>query len=154
MFMSSTMFYYFNTILIYKSRLGLDPRISSSITEKVALTITPLEWLVAMHVTFDKNTGRKTFKIKWIFASNLILSILKLYRAWVLCTSSLDSNCKGNSITRNAWSQMFQTRKIRALKKRIDSNGKKNMDSNGRYGPGHLSNVIKNTLQAIDLFHF
>ena len=154
MFMSSTMFYYFNTILIYKSRLGLDPRIASSITEKVALTITPLEWLVAMHVTFDKNTGGKTFKIKWIFASNLILSILKLYRAWVLCTSSLDSNCKGNSITRNAWSQMFQTRKIRALKKRIDSNGEKNMDSNGRYGPGHISNVIKNTLQAIDLFYF
>ena len=154
MFMSATMSYYFNTILIYKSRLGLDPQIASSITEKAVLTITPLEWLVAMYVIFDKITGGKTFKIKWIFPSNLILSILKLYRARVLCTSSLDSNCKGNSITQNAWSQMFQAPKIRALKKRIDSNGKKKMDSNCRYGPGHVSNVIKNILQAIDLFYF
>ena len=30
-----------------------------------------------MHVIFEKNTGGKTSKIKWLFASNLILSILK-----------------------------------------------------------------------------
>ena len=30
-----------------------------------------------MHVIFGKNTGGKTSKIKWLFASNLILSILK-----------------------------------------------------------------------------
>ena len=41
--MSSTMSYYFNTILIYKFRLGLNPQIASSITGKVVLTITPLE---------------------------------------------------------------------------------------------------------------
>ena len=44
---------------------------------KSCLTITPLEWLVAMNIFFDKNTGGKTFKTKWIFASNLISSILK-----------------------------------------------------------------------------
>ena len=49
----------------------------SSITGKVVLTITPLEWPVAMHIIFDRNVGGKTSKIKWLFKSNLILSILK-----------------------------------------------------------------------------
>ena len=75
--MSSTMSYQSNTILIYKVRLGLNPRIALFIAGKLVLTNTPLEWLVAMHMIFDKNTGGKTPKIKWIFASNLILSILK-----------------------------------------------------------------------------
>ena len=57
-YMSSTMSY--NTILIYKFRLGSNPRITSSITGKIVLTITPLERLVAaMNIIFDKNTGGK-----------------------------------------------------------------------------------------------
>ena len=32
---------------------------------------------MAMHIIFDKNTGEKASKIKWLFASSLILSILK-----------------------------------------------------------------------------
>ena len=47
------------TILIYKFRLGLNPHITSSIAAKVVLTITPLEWLVTMHIIFGKNTGGK-----------------------------------------------------------------------------------------------
>ena len=43
MLMSSTMSYQFNIILIYKFRLGSNPQITSSITERVVLTITPLE---------------------------------------------------------------------------------------------------------------
>ena len=43
MLMSSTMSYWFNTILIYKFRRSFNPKIASSITEKVVLTITPLE---------------------------------------------------------------------------------------------------------------
>ena len=43
MLMSSTMSYYFSTILICKFRLGLNPQITSSITGKVVLTITPFQ---------------------------------------------------------------------------------------------------------------
>ena len=84
MLMTSTMSYQFNTILIYKFRLGLNPQIASSIAEKVLLSITPLEWLVVMHIIFDKNTGRKTSKFKW-FASNLNLSISKALKG-LSCT--------------------------------------------------------------------
>ena len=77
MLMSFTMSYWFNIILIYKFRLVLNPRIISFITGKVVLTITWLEWLVRMHIIFDKNTGVKSSSIKWLFSSNFILSLLK-----------------------------------------------------------------------------
>ena len=32
---------------------------------------------MAKHIIFDENIGGKTSKIKWLFESNLILSILK-----------------------------------------------------------------------------
>ena len=43
MLMNSTMSYWFNTILIHKFRRSFNPKLASSITEKVVLTITSLE---------------------------------------------------------------------------------------------------------------
>ena len=43
MLMLSTMSHQFNTILIYKFRLGWNPRMVSFVTGKVVFTITPLE---------------------------------------------------------------------------------------------------------------
>ena len=51
-------------------------QITSSITGKVVLTITPLEWLVLMNIIFDRNTGAKT---KWLFESNLNYSCFKSF---------------------------------------------------------------------------
>ena len=82
---------------------------SPHLLRDVALTITPLEWLVATHVIFDRITGGKTSKIKWIFESNLILSILKALQG--LSTTRL--TLEDNSVIQNVWSQMyFQTPKI------------------------------------------
>ena len=39
-------------------------RITSSITGKVELTITALQWLVAAYIIFDRNAERKTSNIK------------------------------------------------------------------------------------------
>ena len=44
---------------------------TSFITRKVVLTITPLDWLLATQVIFDRNTGAKISKIKWLFDSIL-----------------------------------------------------------------------------------
>ena len=130
--MSSTKFYKFNAILIYKFRLGLNPRITSSITGKVVLTIIPLEWLVAMHMIFDKNTGGKTSKIKWLFAVNLILSISKaLQGLGSMCfTPGLQFQRQLN-YTKCLVSDVVSNAQNRALKKL-------KMDSNSRYGPGHI----------------
>ena len=131
MLMISTMFYQFNTILIYKFRLGLNPQIASSIAEKVLLSITPLEWLVVKHIIFDRNTWRRTSKIKW-FASNLILSILKALKGLssTCFTPGLElqrqlnyTKCLVLDVVSNA-----QNRALKKLK----------MDSNSRYGPGHI----------------
>ena len=54
--------------LICKFRYSSNPPITSSITKKVVLTITPLEWLMAMHMIFDRNTGEKTSKFKTKFS--------------------------------------------------------------------------------------
>ena len=88
-----------NAILIYKFRLNLNSQIISSITGIAVLTCTPLEWLVAMHITFDKNTGGKTLSDYLLQISFYLFQ--KLYKAWVLCASLLDSNCKENSNIQN-----------------------------------------------------
>ena len=46
-------------------------QITISITGKVLLTFTVLEWLVVMHMIFDRNTGGKISKNKWLFEPNL-----------------------------------------------------------------------------------
>ena len=69
--------------------------IISSITGKGVLTITPLKWLFAMHIIFDRNTGRKRSKIRWLFESNLRYpSYFKLYRPWLLSTKLWISTTK------------------------------------------------------------
>ena len=112
--------------------LAWTPRIALSITGKIVLTLTPLEWLVAMHIIFDKNTGKKTSKIKWIFASNLILPILKalqdLSSMRFIPGPQLQrqlnyTKCLVSDVVSNAYN--------RALKKL-------KMDSNSRYSPGHI----------------
>ena len=112
--------------------LGLNPPIASSITGKVVLTITPLEWLVAMHIIFDKNTGGKTSKIKWLFASNLILSILKALQGLssTRFTPGLQLQRQLN-YTKCLVSDVVSNAQNRALKKL-------KMDSNYRYSPGHI----------------
>ena len=47
-----------------ETEISLDEIIKSGKVGKVVLTITLLEWLVVMHIIFDKNTGGKTSKIK------------------------------------------------------------------------------------------
>ena len=57
---------------------GMAPtEITSSILEKVVLTITRLEWLLATHINFDRNTGGKTSKIKLLFEPNFRYSSFK-----------------------------------------------------------------------------
>ena len=112
--------------------LGLNPQIASSITEKAVLTITPLEWLVAMHIIFDKNTGGKTSKIKWLFPWNLILSILKVLKG--LSSTRLTPGPQLQrqlNYTKCLVSDVVSNTQNRALKKL-------KMDSNSRYDPGHI----------------
>ena len=132
MLMCCTISYYFNTILIYKFSAGLNPWITLSITGKVVLTITPLEWLVAMHIIFDKNTGGKTSKIKWLFASNLILSILKALQGLssTRFTPGLQLQRQLN-YTKCLVSDVVSNAQNRALKKL-------KMDSNSRYCPDRI----------------
>ena len=145
--MSSTMSYQFNNSNI-QIQAWLEPQIASSITEKVVLTITPLEWLVVMHIIFDKNTGGKTSKIKWLFASNLILSVLKALQ-------DLSSTCftpglqlqRQLNYTKCLVSDVISNAQNRALKKW-------KMDSNPRYSPGHIIKGDKEILQTIDPIHF
>ena len=47
-----------------ETEISLDEIIKSVRVGKAVLTITLLEWLVVMHIIFDKNTGGKTSKIK------------------------------------------------------------------------------------------
>ena len=85
-----------------------------------------------MHIIFDKNTRGKTSKIKWLFASNLILIILKalqgLNSTWF--TPELQLQRKLN-YTECLVSDGISNAQNRALKKR-------KMDSNPRYGSGHI----------------
>ena len=112
-------------------RLGLNPRINSSITGKVVFTITQLEWLVAMHISFDKNTGGKRSKVKWLFTSNLISSILRaLQGLGSRFTPGLQLWRKFNN-TKWLVRDFVSNAQNRALKKQ-------KMDSNPKYGPGHI----------------
>ena len=120
-----TQFWYAN------SGLAWYPKIPHPLREKL-LTIIPLEWLVSMHIIFDKNTGGKTSKIKWLFASNLILAVLKALRD--LGSAFLNPGLllqRQLSYTKCLVSDVISNAQNRALKKR-------NMDSNSRYGPGHI----------------
>ena len=85
-----------------------------------------------MHIIFDKNTGGKTSKIKWIFASNLILFILKALQGLssMRFTPELQLQRQLN-YTKCLVSDVVSNAQNRALEKR-------RMDSNTRYGPGHI----------------
>ena len=85
-----------------------------------------------MHIIFDKNTGGKTSKIKWLFASNLILSILKALQGLssTRFTPGLQLQRQLN-YTKCLVSDVVSNAQNRALKKL-------KMDSNSRYGPGHI----------------
>ena len=122
----------FNTILRYKFRLDLNSRIVLSITGQFVLTITSLEWLMAMHIIFDKNTGGKMFNFKWIFASNLILSILKALQdlSSMRFTPGPRLQRQPNYI-KCLVSDVFSNAQNTALKKL-------KMGSNSRYSPGHI----------------
>ena len=85
-----------------------------------------------MHIIFDKNTGGKTSKIKWLFASNLILSVLKAlqglgstrFTAAPQLQRQLNyTKCLVSDVVSNAQNKVLKKRKI---------------DSNPRYGPGHI----------------
>ena len=85
-----------------------------------------------MQTTFDKNTREKTSQIKWLFASNLISSILKALQG--LSSTRLTPgpqlqrqlNC-----TKCLVSDVASNAQNRPLKKR-------KMDSNPRFGTGHI----------------
>ena len=81
---------------------------------------------------FDKNTGGKTSKIKWLFASNLSFSILKALQALgsTRFTPGLQLERQLN-YTKCLVPDIASNAQNRALKK-----GK--IDSNLRYGPGHI----------------
>ena len=85
-----------------------------------------------MHIMFDKNAGEKTSKVKRLFASNLILSILKALQ-------DLGSTCftPGLQLQR-------QLNYIKCLVPDVIPNAqntalkKRKMDLNPRYGPSHI----------------
>ena len=84
-----------------------------------------------MHIIFDKNTGGKTSKIKWIFASNLILSILKALQDLSSMRFTPGTQLQRQlSYTKCLVSDVVSNAQNRALKKM-------KMDSNSRYSPGH-----------------
>ena len=93
-------------------------RITSSITEKVVLINTQLEWLVGNADNFwQKYRGGKTSKIKWLFESILrYYSYFKSFRVLdFFVLHPLESNCKGNSFTQNVWS-LYSQMKFLTLK--------------------------------------
>ena len=83
------------------------------------------------HIIFDRNTGRRTSKIKG-FASNLILSILKALKGLssTCFTPGLELQRQLN-YTKCLVLDVVSNAQNRALKKR-------KMDANPRYGPGHI----------------
>ena len=86
---------------------------------------------MAVRIIFDKNTGGKTSKIKWLLPSNLVLSILKALQ--VLGSTRLTP---GLQLQRQLNYTKFEVPDVvskaqnRTLKKR-------KIDSNPRYDPGH-----------------
>ena len=80
----------------------------SHITDEMYVTITILEWLVIyMAFMFDRNSGGKTWQIKWLFESN-VRSFGYIECSTVL-SLLLDPSCKGNSLTRVSWVLQAQT---------------------------------------------
>ena len=97
-----------------------------------------------MHIIFDKNTGGKKSKIKWIFASNLILSILKALQdlSSTRFTPGLQLQRQLN-YTKCLVSDVVSNAQNRALKKL-------KMDSNSRYSPGHIKKGDKKDIATIN----
>ena len=85
-----------------------------------------------MLIIFDKNAGGKTSKIKLLFASNLILSILKALQGLssTRFTPGLQLQRQLN-YTKCLVSDVVSNAQNRALKKL-------KMDSNSRSDPGHI----------------
>ena len=85
-----------------------------------------------MHIIFDKNTGGKTSKIKWLFASNLILSILKALQGLSSTRFTPRPQLQRQlNYTKCLVSDAVSNAQNRALKKL-------KMDSNSRSDPGHI----------------
>ena len=90
----------------------------------------------------NKNNRWKASKIKWIFASDLILSILKALQG-------LSSTCftpgpqlqRQFNYTKCLVSDVVSNAQHRALKKL-------KMDSNSRYGPGHIKKGDKKVIAS------
>ena len=87
---------------------------------------------MAKHIISDGNTGGKTSKIKWLFESNLILSILKALQGLgsMRFTPGLQLQRQLN-YTKCLVPDVVSNAQNRALKKQ-------KMDSNPKYGPGHI----------------
>ena len=123
----------FNTTLMYKFSYAWTWS-TSFITRKVVLTITPLDWLLATQVIFDRNTGAKISKIKWLFDS-----ILRYYSHfesfiglgfWVLHPGlQLPRQLNYTKCLFALLPNVIPNAQNRALKK------KRKLDSNPRYGP-------------------
>ena len=95
------------------------------------LAITPLEWLLAVHIIFYKTTGGKASKTKWLFASNLILSVLKsLQGLSSTCFTPGSQLQRQLNYTKCLVSDVVSNAQNRALKKL-------KMDANSKLGRGH-----------------
>ena len=105
------------------------------------LTIRPLEWLVETHIIFDRNTGRKTSKIKWLFESNLISSILKSLQG--LGSTRFTPGLQLKRQLNYTKCLIPDIAKNRALKKR-------KLNSNPRYGPDTTSSWMHKQLCSIN----
>ena len=87
---------------------------------------------MAIHIIFDKNTGGKTSKIKWLFASSLILPILKALQGLNCTHFTLGLQLQRQlNYTKCLVSDVVSNAQNRPLKKR-------KMNSNPRYGPGDI----------------
>ena len=99
---------------------------------------------MATHIIFDRNTGGKTSKIKWLFESNLILSISKALQGLgsTRFTPGLQLQRQLN-YTKSLIPDILSNAKNRALKKR-------KLDSNPRYGPDTTSSWMHKQLCSIN----
>ena len=87
---------------------------------------------MVMHINFDKNAGGKTSKIKWLFASSLILSILKALQGLNSTRFAPGLQLQRQlNYTKCLVSDVVSNAQNRPLKKR-------KMDLNPRYGPGDI----------------
>ena len=85
-----------------------------------------------MHIIFGKSTGGKTSKIKWLFASNLILSVLKALQGLGSTRFTAAPQLQRQlNYTKCLVSDVVSNAQNRALKKL-------KMDSNSRSDPGHI----------------